>query len=68
MVHLIAKYENDLKKALVENAMAGGDSAGRGLIVGFILGAHLGLEAIPNNWLSDLKAFNHISDLLKKID
>jgi ADP-ribosylglycohydrolase len=29
VVHLIAKYENDLKKALLENAMAGGDSAGK---------------------------------------
>lgn len=68
VVHLIAKYENDLKAALVENAMAGGDSAGRGLIVGSILGAHFGLEAIPNNWLSELKAFDHINDLLEKID
>ena len=68
VVHLIVKYENDLKEALVENAMAGGDSAARGLIVGSILGAHLDLEAIPNNWRSELKAFDHISDLLKKIN
>ena len=39
MVHLVARYENDLKSALVENVMAGGDSAGRGIAVGLILGA-----------------------------
>ena len=37
VVHLIAKYENDLKAALVENIMAGGDSAGRGLLVGLVV-------------------------------
>jgi ADP-ribosylglycohydrolase len=68
VVHLIAKYENNLKDALVENIMAGGDSAGRGLIVGFILGAHLGLDAIPQTWLTQLKAHQNISDQLQKID
>jgi ADP-ribosylglycohydrolase len=68
VVHLIAKYESDLKQALVENAMAGGDSAGRGLILGFVLGAHLGQEAIPNTWLSELKARDHILGLLRYKD
>jgi ADP-ribosylglycohydrolase len=68
VVHLIAKYENDLYGALVENAMAGGDSAGRGLIVGLIVGAHQGIQSIPNPWLADLKAYNHIMNLLESID
>ena len=34
VVHLIAKYEDNLKEGLIANAMAGGDSAGRGLIAG----------------------------------
>jgi ADP-ribosylglycohydrolase len=68
VIHLIARYENDLKTALVENVMAGGDSAGRGLLVGVVLGAHLGMEAIPPEWLNDMKAYPRIVDMLARID
>ena len=67
VVHLIGKYEGNPREALVENVMAGGDSAARGLVVGMILGAHLGLEAIPSEWLSGLKRYQHIVDLLERI-
>jgi ADP-ribosylglycohydrolase len=68
VIHLIVKYETDLKAALVENIMAGGDSAGRGLPVGMVLGAHLGIDAIPQNWLKEMKAYQQIVDRLKEID
>ena len=68
VIHLVAKYEKDLKTALVENVMAGGDSAGRGLLVGLVLGAHLGMEAIPQEWLNDMKAYPIIFDMLAHID
>ena len=68
VIHLIAKYENNLKEGLVENAMAGGDSAGRGLAVGMVLGAHLGVDAIPPEWLSGLKKYRQIEALLDQID
>ncbi|MBW2488357.1 MAG: ADP-ribosylglycohydrolase family protein [Deltaproteobacteria bacterium] len=68
VIHLIAKYETDLKTALVENAMAGGDSAGRGLLVGMVLGAYLGQDAIPPEWLHEMKARRRILDMLEKID
>lgn len=68
VIHLIAKYENDLKQALVENVMAGGDSAARGLIVGMVLGAHLGMDAIPQKWLADMKAYRQIAEMLSEID
>lgn len=68
VVHLIAKYENNLKEALVENVMAGGDSAARGLLVGMVLGAHLGLDAIPQEWLQNLKRYRKITGLLQTLD
>jgi ADP-ribosylglycohydrolase len=67
VVHLIARYEENLSQALIQNAMAGGDSAGRGLVAGMILGAHLGLGAIPERWLSELKAYDRIVELMEKI-
>ena len=68
MVHLIAKYEKDLKEALVQAVMAGGDSAGRGLMVGMVLGAHLGDNGLPREWVSGLKRGNDILRLLEQID
>lgn len=67
-VHLVARYENDLKEALVENVMAGGDSAARGMAVGAILGAFLGRDAIPAGWLSGMKKTGTIEELLARID
>ncbi len=67
-IHLIAKYENDLKEALVQNVMAGGDSASRGMAVGMILGAYSGLDAIPKEWLDEMKHYARIGELLQKID
>lgn len=67
VVHLLARYEGDLKEALVENVMAGGDSAARGLLVGMVLGAHLGMESIPPDWLTALKKRDHILKLLEEI-
>jgi ADP-ribosylglycohydrolase len=68
VIHLISKYEDNLKEGLIENAMAGGDSAGRGLAVGMVLGAHLGVDAIPSRWLSELKAYGRITALMNQID
>ena len=68
VIHLIARYEENLSQALIANAMAGGDSAGRGLAAGMILGAHLGIEAIPPRWLTELKAYARIVALMNKID
>ena len=67
VIHLICRYEADLKEALVQNVMAGGDSAARGMAVGMILGAHLGMEAIPGEWIEGLKKGPEIEKLLDRI-
>ena len=66
-VHLVAKYETDLKEALVENVMAGGDSSSRGMVVGMLLGAYHGATAIPDDWLTGLKCGKEINGLLDSI-
>ncbi len=67
VVHLIARYEEDLKEALIQCVMSGGDSAGRGMIVGMVLGAHLGEKSLPHEWLSSLKKKEEILKLLRRI-
>lgn len=67
VVHTICRYENDLKEALIQTVMAGGDSAARGLAVGMVLGAHLGMEAIPREWIEGLKKRTEIMALLGRL-
>ena len=63
-VHLISRYADDFKTAMVENVMAGGDSSARGMMAGMILGAAHGMAAIPETWVSGLKAGHRISRLV----
>jgi ADP-ribosylglycohydrolase len=67
VVHLIAKYENNLEEALIQGVMAGGDSAGRGMVVGMVLGAHVGEQGLPGHWVSGLQRRREILDLLDKV-
>jgi ADP-ribosylglycohydrolase len=67
VVHLIARYENDLKEALIQSVMAGGDSAGRGMVVGMVLGAHLGSQSLPAEWISGLKRGKKIRSLIDEV-
>ncbi len=55
-IHCIIKYENDFKKALLENTKAGGDSAARGMIIGMTLWASIGYEKLPKDWLETMNA------------
>lgn len=59
-VYTVLHSPDDLENALIETAMAGGDSAARGMVVGMLLGARLGIEAIPDRWLKDLAACQEI--------
>ncbi len=67
-VHLIARYEQDFRQALVENVMAGGDSAARGMLAGMVLGAACGTTAIPIEWIDGLNAHGRIVALMEKFE
>jgi putative redox protein len=59
-VCLLLKYPTDLETSLIENVMTGGDSAARGMIVGMVLGAALGEEAVPRRWIEGLNTWEQI--------
>ena len=54
-VYLALKYHDDFRTGLIVNTNLGGENAGRGAILGALLGAANGLEAIPAAWISGLK-------------
>lgn len=61
VVHLIAKYQDNPREGLIENVMAGGDSAARGLIAGMVFGAYSGMDAIAKEWASELNCAGDIN-------
>jgi ADP-ribosylglycohydrolase len=67
IIHLITRYENDLKEALIQAVMAGGDSAARAMIVGMILGAHLGMSAVPTAWIDGLVYGDEIQQRIEQM-
>jgi len=67
VIHLVARYTEDFKEALVENIMAGGDSAARGIPVAMILGAYHGMDAIPDTWLEGLAIKTQIENYLDSL-
>ena len=63
-LHLILKYENDFKTAMIENVKAGGDSAVRGALAGMVIGASVGFEKLPKDWLLTMKSTKKIESLI----
>ncbi len=67
VIHLITKYENDLQEALIQSLMAGGDSAGRGMMVGAVLGPFCGKAHLPDPWISGLAKVHEIQRLVTRL-
>jgi len=62
-VYFIVKY-GDLFAAAKANAMVGGDSASRAVCIGMVLGAHQGLEGIPQPLRDTFKDWARLDGLL----
>ncbi|ACN17905.1 putative ADP-ribosylglycohydrolase [Desulforapulum autotrophicum HRM2] len=54
-LYLALKYCQDPEQALIANTMCGGDNAGRGSVLGAILGAANGFTCWPNRWITGLR-------------
>ena len=65
--HLLMRHPNDGVAALTANVAAGGDSAARGMIIGMIHGAKPDAAPLPEHWLTDLRGYSEIQQLIETI-
>ena len=61
------RYSNDIEKALIVSVNHNGDSDSTGAITGNILGACLGLSAIPEKFIKDLELLDVITELAEDL-
>jgi len=59
-VYCALKYPTDFRRALIAAVNHSGDSDSTGAITGNILGAYLGMEAIPSDWSTDVELSDKI--------
>lgn len=55
-LYLAARYPDDFEAAQVANTNVGGDNCHRGAVLGALMGAALGYEAIPDRWINGLRS------------
>ena len=65
VIYLALKHGENTEIALIENAMAGGDSCARGLALGMLLGAANGYTSIPEQWRNDLNGATALHELIE---
>ena len=62
-IYCALKYDQDFDKALIAAVNHGGDSDSTGAITGNILGAYLGLSAIPEKYTKNLELLDVITEI-----
>ncbi|WP_419658066.1 putative ADP-ribosylglycohydrolase [Desulfosarcina variabilis str. Montpellier] len=55
VIYLALKYPHNAAGALIANTNLGGDNAGRGAVLGALLGAANGSQAFPKAWVDGLR-------------
>merc|ERR1711879_874955 len=66
-VYLVLKYQKSFEDGVKANAMIGGDNAIRSIAVGAVLGAYLGVDAIPADLRNTLNAWEKSEKLLSSL-
>lgn len=67
-LYFLLRYADAPAEALVQNAMAGGDSAVRGLLIGMTMGAAFGTHWMPGAWVGELGEREEIEALLQLLE
>jgi ADP-ribosylglycohydrolase len=62
-IYCALKYQTDFEKAVITAVNHNGDSDSTGAITGNIVGAYLGINAIPQNWVSEVELSKELSQL-----
>lgn len=62
-IYCSLKYQNDFEKAMIASVNHSGDSDSTGAVTGNILGAHLGMQAIPEKFLTRLELKDTIIEI-----
>ncbi|MBQ2942541.1 MAG: ADP-ribosylglycohydrolase family protein [Clostridia bacterium] len=62
-VYCSLKYQNSFEKAIVAAVNHSGDSNSTGLITGSIMGAYLGIDAVPDYYLENLELRSELEEL-----
>lgn len=63
VVHLLARHADDPAEGFIQNVLAGGDSAARGLLMGLVLGCAHGENAVPAAWIDGMTKSERIREL-----
>ena len=66
-VHCLVKHSTSYNDAMLANAAAGGDNAGRAGMIGAWAGAHLGVNAVPESWRARLTASAQIGGWIETL-
>ncbi len=64
-VQATAKHNEDFEMAIIESAKAGGDSAGRAAMIGSWIGARIGADKLPKEWIKKLNRSSKIYSVLE---
>lgn len=66
-VHLLCRYPESYKEAMVANCAAGGDSAARGILAGMVLASRLSPDAVPEEWIAGLKRYEELERAVEAV-
>lgn len=64
-VQATAKHNEDFATAILETARAGGDNAGRAAMIGSWIGARIGADELPREWIGKLNRAERILEILE---